>query len=323
MSPPNDADDLIAGFLLDERQARELEDALRRDPDDVSARTRLLVWHAQAALDSPEHALEASLHVLHLIAHAPQSPVLATPFGVPPDEGAAAHAGQLWRAHVEATPRDARVLAHASRFFSQLDRPFAEQLRYRLQLVDSALWEAFPLDYPLQSFEPRDRPTLTELELALEEAEEPLDRFEALAELIEAAFAEATRASRSLAEEGARELLELVRRAPAQWRTGDAAHLAELVLGHTALDADDVGAAKEHLRAAAEVSATPKLESFGPDISLAARLLERGERAAVLDYLERVRPLWKMGGARLLAWEAELRAGGRPTFVGQTRLGQR
>ncbi len=322
------ADDLIAGFLLDEPQARALESHLRSHPDDVAARTRLLVWHAQAALDSPQHALEASLHVLHLIAHAPHAEVLATPFGVPPDEGAAAHAGQLWRANVEAMPRDAKVLAHAARFFSQLDRPFAEQLRYRLQLVDPAFWAAFPLDYPLHVNEPQERRPLEELERVVAEAETPCERLEALAELVEVAFGAARTepAARARAEEGAHMLLALcndpdvIAHPPGP---GDAMHLAHLVLGHAALDAEELPAAKRHLRSAVEVPSTPRLESFGPDMSLAARLLERGERAAVLDLLERARSLWKMGGARLSAWEEELRAGGRPTFVGQTRLGGR
>jgi tetratricopeptide (TPR) repeat protein len=309
--------ELLDGFLLTQKDARALEEDLLRRPDDVSARTRLLVWHAQAALDSAEHALAASVHALWLIAHAPHAPVLATPFGIPPDEGAAAHAGQLWRAHVEDQPRDPVRLAHAARFFSQLDRPFAEQLRYRLQLVDRALWEVFPLDYPLSSGEARSRPSLQELEDVLAEAEEPLDALGALRDVVEAAFA---CGAMERAEEGARALLSMVQRAPAQWQLGDAAHLSHGLLGHRALDRGDVEEARRHLRASAEVSPTPRLESFGPDMGLCARLLDLGERACALDYIERVRPLWKMGQARIGAWEVELRAGGRPTFVGQLRL---
>ncbi len=305
--------ELYEGFLLTPDDARELQAQLERAPEELTARTRLLVWHAQAALDSYEHAVEASAHALWLIAHAPHAQVLSTPFGIPPDEGACAHAGQLWRAHVEAQPKDALVLAHAARFFSQLDRPFAEGLWYRLQLVDKARWESMTLDYPVHASPSPEPPSQEELERALAEAEEPEDQRWVLAQLVQAAF-ESGDADR--ARTGAVALLAR----EAEAADGDSLHLGHTVLGHLALAAGEVDAAKRHLLASVAVAPTARLESFGPDMSLAARLLAHGERACVREALSRARALWKMGQARLWAWEEALRVGERPTFVGQIRL---
>jgi hypothetical protein len=71
-------------------------------------------------------------------------------------------------------------------------------------------------------------------------------------------------------------------------------HFAHIVLGHAALAAGDRASALGELTAAvAQVSdRAPVLRSFGPDFRLARKLLELGERDAVLEYLSRCATFW-------------------------------
>lgn len=68
--------------------------------------------------------------------------------------------------------------------------------------------------------------------------------------------------------------------------------------------------------AAGDTPGSPQLNSFGPNMTLARDLLQRGETAPVLAYFEQVRRFWKMGGGRLDAWSAAVEAGRIPDFGG-------
>ena len=56
----------------------------------------------------------------------------------------------------------------------------------------------------------------------------------------------------------------------------------------------------------ASTPGSPQLNSFGPGMALAQALLDRGERAVVLSFLERTRAFWSMGDDLLAAWEARI-----------------
>jgi hypothetical protein len=93
----------------------------------------------------------------------------------------------------------------------------------------------------------------------------------------------------------------------------------EIILGRIAVRQGRLAEAVTFLRASGATPGGPVLDSFGPNMSLAKDLLERGETAAVLDYFELCRVFWKMGGARLDAWSREVRAGTIPNFGANLR----
>ncbi len=95
---------------------------------------------------------------------------------------------------------------------------------------------------------------------------------------------------------------------------GDATHVGNMVLGRLALLAGDTAGAKEHLLAAGRVPGSPVLKSFGPNMLLAKELIERGERDAVLEYLDLCAKFWTDEGGRLGQWKEVLRQGGTPNF---------
>lgn len=95
---------------------------------------------------------------------------------------------------------------------------------------------------------------------------------------------------------------------------GNAIHQANTVLGLVALEEERVDQAVVHLEAAAQTPGSAQLTSFGPNMLLAHKLLERGHAKAVLDYLDRCGRFWKLSFGRLWMWKLDIRRGRRPNF---------
>lgn len=311
---------LLEGMSLTSDEAHAVEKSLEHAPEDLDARLRLLGFYLLAAVASPKAAWLGSQHILWLVQHAPEHPVLGTPLGIPVDEGVCADVGRTWRNHMEASPRNTRILVHAARFFGQMDRPFAEQIRYRLQLIDPPRFAEFALDFPLPGAnaaqaEPAEVAGVDHssgVNVVTPGASGPSRLLQDAIEALQSGDYDHARDC-ALAALAAAESTEPGR------TNGELVHGAQSVLGHLALIDGDRAQACAHLRASTDVSGSPRLETFGPEMSLARALIEAGERDAVLDYLERCRRFWKMGHALLDAWEADLFEGRMPNFLGNLR----
>lgn len=77
---------------------------------------------------------------------------------------------------------------------------------------------------------------------------------------------------------------------------------------------DDVALARHHLVEAGRVEGSAPLGSFGPNMSLAAELLERGEKDVVLEYFELCSKFWP--SEKLADWAAMVKGGRMPDFGG-------
>lgn len=97
---------------------------------------------------------------------------------------------------------------------------------------------------------------------------------------------------------------------------GDACHDANMVLGRLAVRRGEIDLALVHLAKSARCVSSPKLSTFGPNLSLARDLLEAGRASAVLDYLRSIGRLWEMDYGRLAAWILEIEEGKTPDFGG-------
>lgn len=117
------------------------------------------------------------------------------------------------------------------------------------------------------------------------------------------------------AEELAHETLKLAPAYKSNWNYGNAIHSAHTVLGLVALQNGDVQLALEELKKSGETPGSPQLDTFGPTMQLAKALLQRGETAAVLGYLQQCRAFWAMGTAWLDTWEEKINSGRIPNFV--------
>ena len=122
------------------------------------------------------------------------------------------------------------------------------------------------------------------------------------------------------AERLAQQYLDLAHAFPTDWYHGNGVHHAHRLLGQIALERGDTEAAARELLASGTGPSSPQLASFGPNMSLAKALLERGERDVVLDYLKACRTMWTMSGAGpsrehpLDRWERAITAGLEPDF---------
>lgn len=137
------------------------------------------------------------------------------------------------------------------------------------------------------------------------------DRFYALPDAARAAF---HLKRYPLAAELAARTLEASASFPKDWNYGNAIHAAHTVMGLLALNDGDRRRAVAELHEAGATPGSPQLGSFGPSMSLARALLDAGESAEVIGYLEQCRVFWQSGGTWIAVWEEKIRAGQVPSF---------
>ena len=121
------------------------------------------------------------------------------------------------------------------------------------------------------------------------------------------------------AGEYAEKLLGTARPERDDWNYGNAVFEAHTILGRVALSKDDLRGAERHLLESGRTPGSPQLNSFGPNMILADRLLERGADRTVLEFLDLCGKFWASGKDRLARWSQDIRGGKRPEFGPQSR----
>lgn len=315
------------GGRIPESEAKRLEQHLQTHPDDVEARAQLIGYYGRRRFDSPEAREACQRHILWFIRNRPKDPFTGSGMCtmLPDIDGEAYYeARRLWLQQVDKHPKDTRVLINASNFLALRDRSKAIDLAKRaLSLEPDNLFHAekLALLYNLTARETRDvttqkryyRQALTVLEGALKRGQiQDIVRVS----LLSAAADTAARAEEwKKAERYAQELLALASRPIFVFEPdADGIHTAHIVLGKVALRRGDVEAAKKHLLESARVSGSPTLGSFGPDFTLAKALLLRGEKQAVLEYLNLCERFWGYGKDSLKEYRRVIEHGGIPAF---------
>jgi hypothetical protein len=112
----------------------------------------------------------------------------------------------------------------------------------------------------------------------------------------------------------AEELMALLPRFQDNWNYGNAIHDANVVLGRIAVHEGRINDARRYLIEAGKSPGSPQLDSFGPNMSLAKDLLEKGEREVVVEYFEECRKFWKMDNGDLDKWSQQAKDGKIPDF---------
>jgi len=117
----------------------------------------------------------------------------------------------------------------------------------------------------------------------------------------------------------AREYLSAAEEFRCNWNYGNAIHDGNSALGLAALAKRDKASAAKYLLEAAKSPGSPQLDSFGPTMILADKLVAAGEREAVINYLQGIRSFWRMDDGEIDKWIGQLRAGKNPDFRMQLR----
>ena len=98
------------------------------------------------------------------------------------------------------------------------------------------------------------------------------------------------------------------------WNYGNATHKMNIIKGRMALREGKIDDAKRFLLDAGKTHGSPQLNSFGPNMSLAKDLLEKGEKNAVLEYFDLCRVFWKNDSNKLDTWSSEVKNDRIPRF---------
>jgi len=309
--------------------AQKLEEGLKTNPDNLAAREQLLKYYFQAMVKSRSIELEKKRerHILWLIEHAPDSQLAGSPeaeilpVGISGSTDAYEQGKQLWLAQVQDHPGDARILANAAQFLLLSDRNIARDLLQKAlnldpsnSLIATQLAQTYDLERMMTSSS-EEKAALAQKALSIRERslENTGDeqRFDELGDVAKVAFD-----ADDLVKAGqyASELLQDAPKYKKSWNYGNAIHTGNIILGRIALRRGDVPGADQYLLAAGATPGSPQLDSFGPNMSLAKELLEKGERDTVLAYLQSCTKFWQMGGTKLQGWIATVKGGGAPDF---------
>ena len=111
-----------------------------------------------------------------------------------------------------------------------------------------------------------------------------------------------------------KQLLQVAPRYPKDWNYGNAIFYGNFVLGRIAVQRGNLKQADQYLLAAGATPVSPQLDSFGPNMTLAKELLEKGQSNVVLQYFALCKNFWEDGRRQLDKWSASVRGGEIPDF---------
>jgi hypothetical protein len=314
-----DPHDLVMqGWDLTPDEASILEANLERDPYDLRSRAQLLgyYWGEENRDDRSAQEKQAN-HVLWLIRNAPEAAVLGIAEGtVEAWRNAEGYkrTRKAWLEQIERNPGNTKILGHAAEAFIHEDLPLAMDLVRRAQSLDGSnpewskklgfLYSLDAITWPGETKGLASK-ALAQLERAYDLSDGD-ERDALLVDLARAAFQSGEHAkAREFAEAALRDNRE-------GWNQGNRTHYGHVTLGRIALAESNIEEAKYRLIAAATITGSPQLDSFGPDMTLAEELLGAGEREVVLKYFELCSSFWEMGQEELADWTALVKAGRTP-----------
>lgn len=305
------------GRQLSARQAEDLERQLAENPQRLAARAQLLGYYfGKRRIDSGRH----TEHVLWFINNAPEAEVLAGPSGrIAPmfDPGGYLEAKRAWARLVREEPDNVTILRHAAGSHAGSEAAPAAGLLRQAEAVEPSNpeWarELARLEWREARLFPEGRdPAAAGRALAHFERAYDLSNAAGRRDLLpDLAMAAIAAEEHQRAREYGTAMLEL---APDASGSGDPIHYGNVVLGHLALEENDLERARAHLLAAGRLRRSPVERLGAPDMTLAKALLERGESDTVLEYFGLCFDFWQEGHEQLMDWIVLVEAGRIPDF---------
>lgn len=285
------------------RQVELFEKLLVEDPDEPFLRATLcwFYWRQE------EHWEDILWH----IRKCPESPILDSVLtyarSVP--EPLYYELLKAWAHQIRSQPENIHALSNAARQFKDRDFTLSFLLYQRCSLLDPSSSE-----WPMALAEMVDNHADQEqsfkaielMQIAYEREQDVGRKRHIKLDWLKCCFRNGQK------ERAEKMAWDLLRSSSSAIEHGLELHECNLLLGHLALDKDDLQGARTHLLAAARTPGAPTICSFGPGMCLAYRLLQHRERSVVLEYFEMCAKFWD--DPRLQCWSAEIQVGGIPDF---------
>jgi len=318
-----DADrDALEGMKLSVEDAQQLEETLKHKPEDLSIRAQLLGYYSSRHLRSEWIDGIAEREVLWVIEHHPEARLAGLPyaqFDANSNPSAYQAGATLWKQQVSVRTNEAPVLRNAANYFLLQDPTFAEELLKKGAALEpqnpewpSALGHLYLLGVRSKTTEEAKRATaaaLDQYERAYALTPEAYKSY-LLTDLAKTSFEVGdTSKARMYAEK----MLQEAQLRQKGWNRGNDIFFGNFILGRLALKAGDVEQAKHYLIEAGKTPGSPQLDSFGPNMTLAKELLEKGQSEVVLEYFDLCAKFWRYQ-PRLAEWTAAVKQGAIPDF---------
>jgi tetratricopeptide (TPR) repeat protein len=293
-----------------------LERQLENNPEDFVVRIILLnyCWWLRERTPFREKHQQ---HAIWLIENRPELAAMIGPeieLDPAANDSVYDQAKQIWLRHIEARQNDAAFLGETAQHFFLNDPKLAEELLKKAQTLEpeNPEWrERLGFLYELKSYKQTSNAilALSELEQSLRLTNDPSSRVALLVRLAKAAFSAGEfEKARTYAVESLEKSAEL------NASEADAIHNGNLILGRLALREGMIEKAKEHLLQSLKTSGAPVQRSFGPNMALAKELLDKGERATVIEYLKLCSNFWQTPNHQAEQWIHAIEQGAMPDF---------
>jgi hypothetical protein len=302
---------------LKAKQASELEAALEKYPEDLTARTKLLGYYfCEWPTISNAKELRRK-HILWIIKNRPEAEIADTPYCLINenlDNQGYREGKLLWADQLRAHPQDCIIIGHAARFLTLADRTLAAELLKRAKKLEptNPNWpDQLGHLYAIQDRKETAASALEEFEKAQALDTSEKSKVIRLSHLAKSAF---TAGEIEKARYYAEQVLQVGNEHPDDWEYRTSIHQANIVLGRIALKQKKIKLADEYLLKAGQTPGSPALNSFGPNMSLANELLKAGQKKTVLQYFELCRKFWTGLDGELDLWTKQVKAGKTPQF---------
>ncbi len=260
--------------------------------------------------------------MLWVIEHHPEARLAGLPyaqFDANSNPSAYQEGAALWKQQVSVHTNEAPVLRNAANYFLLHDPALAEELLKKGAALEpenpewpSALGHLYLLRVRSKTPEEAKRAiaaALDQYERAYALTPEAYKSY-LLKDLAKTAFdVGETNKARVYAEK----MLQETNLQKKDWNRGNDIFFGNMVLGRLALKAGDIEQAKHFLIEAGKTPGSPQLDSFGPNMTLAKELLEKGQTEVVLEYFGLCAKFWRYQ-PRLSEWIATVKQGAIPDF---------
>lgn len=311
------------GLSLTLPDAFRIEELLTDNQKLLSARTVLLSYHHRHRHRhyslSSRRSYEQNL--LWIIGNRPDSPIFGSGVAqIDSRNNTTLHqiAKRIWLEHLHNHGNDLTICYHAARFFMLSEKNLSEKLLKICREVDPSnpLWDQTlgrlynlnTIRYSGINQEHGAEKALAAYQAALQNTDSNMQRADLL---IRIANISITCSDFHTASAAASEAIQLELPPQVASFRSVIIHRANNILGLIALASGDVDTAKDYLRRSV-VSLGPLPSSYYPYIRLARELLGKGERVAVLAFLQECARLWALENHQLENWIYALKQGETP-----------